>query len=293
MEPDEVTETPEAPEAAENVEAPETPAPESEASPQVEPEAEDTFADRFDPQSLSPELREQYDLMRGDYTRKTQEVAPLRKLAEELGLEDPADKDALFRALAEHLEYDLDEAEEDIDEEIAPDGVIEDIPGESVEDRLARIEAIEAARVEEAQQAVVEENRLTSLDEGLQAIEEALDRDVTDGEIALIGALGVVDGEGYVDLPDASVLRDVREALGRDLDADTAQAVLALAPENDVVAGAKKLAEMFAAQQVAWQQSKESPSVLPEAGSGAPAPDLETSEGRMDRIAEVIAAHQE
>ena len=49
---------------------------------------EDSFS-KFDPNSLSPELRQVYASMQGDYTRKMQEIAPWRGLQEELGIASP------------------------------------------------------------------------------------------------------------------------------------------------------------------------------------------------------------
>lgn len=45
-------------------------------------EAPDPFGDNFDPSSLPPELQPAYKQLRGDYTRKTQELAEQRKQAE-------------------------------------------------------------------------------------------------------------------------------------------------------------------------------------------------------------------
>lgn len=46
----------------------------------------DSFT-RLDPSTIPAELRPYYDSMQADYTRKTQEVAPYRKLAEDTGLD--------------------------------------------------------------------------------------------------------------------------------------------------------------------------------------------------------------
>lgn len=60
------------------------------ATPEGETQAATAPADSFtklDPNALPPELRPYYESMQGDYTRKTQEVAPLRQLQNELGLD--------------------------------------------------------------------------------------------------------------------------------------------------------------------------------------------------------------
>lgn len=44
---------------------------------------EENFATSFDPKTLAPELLPVYKSMQGDYTRKTQEIAEVRKRAEE------------------------------------------------------------------------------------------------------------------------------------------------------------------------------------------------------------------
>lgn len=51
-------------------------------------EAPDSFT-KLDPNALPEEVRPYYTSMLADYTRKTQEVAPWRKLGEELGVESP------------------------------------------------------------------------------------------------------------------------------------------------------------------------------------------------------------
>jgi hypothetical protein len=50
------------------------------------PATEDSFT-KLDPSTIPAELRPYYDSMQADYTRKTQEAAPYRKLAEETGLD--------------------------------------------------------------------------------------------------------------------------------------------------------------------------------------------------------------
>lgn len=60
-------------------EVPETPAPETGTS---EPEAPQYFEDKFDPATLSDELRPAYNQMRGAFTQKTQSLAEERKTLE-------------------------------------------------------------------------------------------------------------------------------------------------------------------------------------------------------------------
>jgi hypothetical protein len=92
-----------APVAPANTPAPtETPAavdPAAVADPVTPPEAgteEPTFT-HIDPSTLSPELQQLHRSLQADYTRKTQEAAPWRKLGQELGVENPED----FRAALE------------------------------------------------------------------------------------------------------------------------------------------------------------------------------------------------
>lgn len=68
----------------------ETPAtPEGQATTEAATEdAPDSFT-KLDPNSLPEDVKPYYDSMLSDYTRKTQEAAPWRKLAEELGVESP------------------------------------------------------------------------------------------------------------------------------------------------------------------------------------------------------------
>lgn len=230
---------------SENVEASaEAPAPEGEVpDTQETPEPAAEAEDGIDWESLTPEeLRAGY-LRREDYTRKTQEAAPYRKLAEELGVEDPTDREALFKALGEKLGYEItaEEAEEIVAEEAA-------VEAEAVEDEPEAIEADEPDP---------EVDRFASLDEELTNIENELGRPVTEAEIDLLGALGQLREDGSIDLR----------------------------------AGFEQIQRFRTAEQLAWQESKGSaPAVIPEGGSGDPAPDLDTSEGREARMAEVFEA---
>lgn len=239
----EAVETTAEPENAET--SAEAPAPEGEApDTQETPEPAVEAGDEIDWESLTPEeLRAGY-LRHADYTRKTQEAAPFRKLAEELGVTDPADREALFQALGEKLGYEItaEEAEEEAEAEEAPAEV------EAVEDEPEAIEADEPDP---------EVDRFASLDEELTGIETELGRPVTEQEIELLGALGTLREDGSVDLR----------------------------------AGFEQIQRFRTAEQLAWQESKGSaPAVIPEGGSGDPAPDLSTPEGREARMAEVMAA---
>ena len=69
--------TPPAPEATPT----EPVAPAQEAAP--EGQAEDSFAERFDPNTLPPELQSAYKLMQADYTRKRQADAEAIRLAQQ------------------------------------------------------------------------------------------------------------------------------------------------------------------------------------------------------------------
>lgn len=57
---------------------------EDQAEDKPQSETESTFTDKFDPNSLPPELATAYKQMQADYTRKTQEIAQMRKQFEEL-----------------------------------------------------------------------------------------------------------------------------------------------------------------------------------------------------------------
>lgn len=75
-------------------------APEGSTTTEAATEAPDSFT-KLDPNSLPEEVRPYYDSMLGDYTRKTQEAAPWRKLGEELGVSSPDE----FRQAAELFAY--------------------------------------------------------------------------------------------------------------------------------------------------------------------------------------------
>lgn len=72
-----------------NPSSPVTPdTPEGSTEAEAVTEAPDSFT-KLDPNALPPEARPFYDSMLSDYTRKTQEAAPWRKLGEELGIDSP------------------------------------------------------------------------------------------------------------------------------------------------------------------------------------------------------------
>lgn len=84
-----------------NLQTPDTTAtPEGQVSEEAATEAPDSFT-KLDPNALPPEVRPYYDSMLSDYTRKTQEAAPWRKMGEELGIESPDS----FREAAELYSY--------------------------------------------------------------------------------------------------------------------------------------------------------------------------------------------
>lgn len=88
-------EQPAAPAEPTNQPAPETTAtPEGQAATEAATEAPDSFT-KLDPNALPDEVRPFYDSMLSDYTRKTQEAAPWRKIGEETGVDSP---DALRQA---------------------------------------------------------------------------------------------------------------------------------------------------------------------------------------------------
>lgn len=94
--------TPEvAPTEPTNLQTPETTAtPEGQVSEEAATEAPDSFT-KLDPNALPADIKPYYDSMLSDYTRKTQEAAPWRKLGEELGIDSPDS----FREAAELYSY--------------------------------------------------------------------------------------------------------------------------------------------------------------------------------------------
>lgn len=86
-------EAPEAPTAVETTNQPPvetTATPEGETTEETTTDAPDSFT-RLDPTAIPDELRPYYESMQADYTRKTQDAAPWRKLGEELGVSSPDD----------------------------------------------------------------------------------------------------------------------------------------------------------------------------------------------------------
>jgi len=81
-----------------------TATPEDQATEEAATDAPDSFT-KLDPNALPEELKPYYTSMLADYTRKTQEASPWRKLGEELGVSSPDD----FRQAAELYAYLQDE----------------------------------------------------------------------------------------------------------------------------------------------------------------------------------------
>lgn len=136
----------------------ETPDPSEETEPGTsEPEAE-LFSEKFDPATLPPELRERYDQMNGDYTRKTQSLAEQRREAEEAimlreALQDEELRREFFYQLAAEQGIALpqdEEAEEDDDDDF-------EFKDPRVDELIAEREAEKKEREVEQQRKEAEE----------------------------------------------------------------------------------------------------------------------------------------
>jgi len=93
--------TPAPAEPTNQVPAETTATPEGETQEAAATDAPDSAFTKLDPNTLPPEVRPYYDSMLSDYTRKTQEAAPWRKLAEETGVSSVDD----LRSAAELYAY--------------------------------------------------------------------------------------------------------------------------------------------------------------------------------------------
>jgi hypothetical protein len=93
------------------------------------PETETDSFVNIDPATLPPELQQQYKDMQGDYTRKTQEIAPLRSTLKEFGLTADEAREALaftqalqdpnnLKALYENLSTQFGGAGQTADDEV-------------------------------------------------------------------------------------------------------------------------------------------------------------------------------
>jgi len=146
---------------------------------QAEPEAREFFSETFQRDSLPEPLQAQYDLMRGDYTRKTQEISSERQLLEALRSGDPELQARAAEALG--LEYEAP-AEDDFEDYQEPSQA-----GESFEKYENRIAALESEREQERFNLY--------LDGQLDAVEKQLGRDL--GEIEMETIIALAERRGW------------------------------------------------------------------------------------------------
>lgn len=162
----ETPDTPDVPEASESPEVEATPAPEPEEGSEQQTDYEKRYRD------LQPE-----------YTRATQEAAELRGQWEKLQ-SDPEYQREVFRALAEELEYELEE---------------EDLAEEEDEYRDPRVDAIEQ-RLQEREYNEYLDNLETHVDTEIKKLAEAAQTELSDEETDLIFAALTPGEDGEPDI---------------------------------------------------------------------------------------------
>jgi len=130
------------------------------------------------PDEITPEwLQERYQQMQRDYTSKTQSLAEQRREAESAqswvqALSDPDTQEDAFKALAEQLGYELDDAPDEGDDE-------DDL--EDDEFRDPRVDEL-LAKQEQEQQA----QQLEALAGHVEQLAKDSDLDLTDGQLKAI-----------------------------------------------------------------------------------------------------------
>lgn len=180
--------TPDAPDAQATPDALDTEneAPQAPAEGTSQPDKLESFSDRFDPDSLDEPLRNVYNDMRGDYTRKTQELAEYRKqheaelqFIEQLRADEEVQRE-VFQYLAEQLGFDL---EDDEDEEWFEADPLDEL----------------STKVETIEQRLHREHVRSSIDRQFAEIEGELGSGLTDKQkrtlVAHAAALDERDGE--------------------------------------------------------------------------------------------------
>lgn len=222
----------------------------------TEQESPELFSDKFDPAALPDEIREQYNEMRGDYTRKTQELAEQRKEAEQaLALRDALLDPEQAASVLEALGYELEGDEPDIE----PDD--EDNPYETL---AAQVEALQSQlqqREQTEEEARLEAAVTNYLDSEVQKLEEQTGRQFSPEELEVIEGLAVVrrtpDG-----LPD---VRGAYEAI---------------------------FSKVLPKEKTRWAESKQAPHVQP---SGSPVTEEiedDSPEARVNRMLEIASNNQ-
>lgn len=170
----------------------ETDAPESQESDKAN--EEESFTDSFKPDELPEEARAAYEKayneMRGDYSRKTAELAEQRKAAREWQQfgEQLSNPETQAQALA-HLGLEIQDTE----------GEFLD-PEEELKQRLAALEQDRVQQYETQRITQQEEQELAYLGQQLESLEQKEGREFTDEEAELIAATAI--GSPSNGLPD-------------------------------------------------------------------------------------------
>jgi hypothetical protein len=253
------------PSIADALEEQDTQAPDSTGQAAQTEESPSYFEDKFDPATLPDEIREQYNEMRGDYTRKTQSLAEQRQEAEAMRsvLEDPESHAAFIRSLPDEYQMAiLKNAGYDVED----DGSSEMEMPEYEDPYEPRLSALENHLQERQQQ------------EQLQAQQEA----ETD----------------YV----ANELEALSQQTGREFDDEEIEAVLALAVLNrDPETGAPDIkgayehlySRVFATERKRYAQGKRPPHVQANGSSATEEIDTDSPDKRVEALLQIAQANEE
>lgn len=240
-------------------------------------ESEDSFTD-VDLESLPEEVQNRYRQMQADYTRKTQELAEQRAELEtqtafvaDLVAGEPTEEqvelqEAVFKALAERLGYDVEGDEDEGEDAEGADGTDGDEAPEfrdpRVDELLAEREAERQRQAQQEQEALIDATE-EKIEDGLKELAKADGFDLSDEELDLLFdkvlALPPLEGEE--------------------------------GPEPDVKGAYEHLKKVLAVNQQRWIDSKRNAATAPEGGSPAGEPvDLMDPLQRQQQLARSAAA---
>lgn len=212
----------------------------------------------FDPAALPDEIREQYLSMRGDYSRKTAELAEQRREAEQAirlqeVLADPETRDEF---LAQAFGYEFEEPEDDEEGEFEAE-----LPPE-IDSRLSGVEQFIQEQQQAAQRQEAEAVLNSYMDDSMAALEKRTGREFDQDEREAIEDLAVM---GY-HLSGGQQMPDLEAAYER------------------LYAG------IFPKEKSRVAKSKDAPHVSPSGSSAAHQPDLRDPAQRREYILSKIGA---
>lgn len=213
---------------------------------------------------VTPELEAQYKSMLGDYTRKTQEIAELRKEAEAAmefvaALQDDSQRESALRQLAEFVGEDsyLTAAGFEADAQDTNDGDFSDEDFDISDPRVDQL----AAELEQYKTAQQEKEILAEIES------------FTEGEMTRLGIEDETEQQAVLSI--AATLDLDRNGLPQ------------------IEAASKMLNDLFSQRQKSWISSKKAPRQPLQGSQGDESYDFSDEDERRRRIAALIEANDQ